>query len=190
MTLSWQCLLVLPFVATSLQAPSKNPYSTKLFATTTSLDFNQIADRYRVTQFGQGPNAFYGLECLDRQYYCKDFSVSLTMKGGLGLDITEIFSNRDGISGLVLIEGSQPNSNAAKADFFQPGDAFISISSANLNFASLEGLNFDRTADILRKYREEESVTLKVEFHWIKIILFQLIQISRCGGWSLEERSK
>ena len=166
-----RCLLILPMLVMSFQRPSPSSqyaHGVKLFSSMTTstspLDFNQIADRYKVTQFGQGMNAFYGLECLDRQYYCKDYSVSLKMKGGLGLDITEIYANRDGLSGLVLIEGTQPNSNAARADFFLPGDAFISISSSNLNFASLEGLNFDRTADILRKYREEESVTLKVAF--------------------------
>lgn len=154
-------LLLIPSLSTAFRQMSKHshPYITMSQA---PLGLDDIANRYKVTQFGQGTSAFYGLECLDRQYYCKDFSVRVNLSGGLGLDLIEVFANRDGISGLVMVEDIQSGSNAAKTEFFRPGDTFVSISSDQQNFASLEGLNFDRTADILRKYKEEESAILKV----------------------------
>jgi hypothetical protein len=124
------------------------------------LTFDQIAARFKVTTYGQGANAFYGVECADRQYYNRDISVQLNTEGGLGLELAEIFLNPGGASGLVLVEAVRTGSNADKCGLIEPGDALISIFSNGENISSLEGLGFDRTVAVLQKY--SGNITLKV----------------------------
>lgn len=137
------------------------PSTTSLLASSTDT-LEDIARRYKIVSYGQGPNSFYGVECTDRLAYIKDITVPIRMAGGLGLELSEAYL-RDETSGLVLIENIVPGSNAAQTNLIQPGDLLLSIASTQeSSYTSLEGLNFDQTINILRRYSSEQDVTLKV----------------------------
>ena len=92
------------------------------------LSIDEIADRWRVVKFGQGPNGYNGIELADRLLSVRTVKIPMSRVGGLGLDLME-YNVGKGNLGLVLVGGVIEGSNAEKCGLFLPGDALESISS-------------------------------------------------------------
>ena len=76
------------------------------------LPVEEIAGRYKVVKFGQGPSSYNGLQVADRIYATKVVGIEMSRVGGLGLDLLEFPSEEDkGDMGLVLIGDVIPGSN-------------------------------------------------------------------------------
>ena len=128
----------------------------------TAISLDRIGSAWKVIQYGQ--NGLQGLECIDQQLAEEAFSVKMSKKGGLGLDLIELYTDRSN-SGLVVINEILPGSNADKTGKFKVGDTLLSIaavtpSDSSLQPASLEGLNFDSTIDEISKFAEYDDIVL------------------------------
>ena len=128
----------------------------------TAISLDRIGSAWKVMQYGQ--NGLQGLECIDQQLAEEAFSVKMSKKGGLGLDLIELYTDKSN-SGLVVINEILPGSNADKTGKFKVGDTLLSIaavtpSDSSLQPASLEGLNFDSTIDKISKFTEYDDIVL------------------------------
>jgi len=133
-----------------------------------SLTVDDIAVRWRVSKFGQGPSSYNGIELLDRTLEDQVITIPMSRVGGLGLDLNEYNVGKLDI-GLILIEGIKPGGNAEKAGKFLVGDALLSISTVptkkgdeNVVRRSLEGLNFDATIDRIGEFSDYDNVVIAV----------------------------
>ena len=164
-------VLTLPCFYYSFQIKRCHPFPTVLHhKLQASLSISEeglenIAKKFRITTFGQGENAFYGLDVVDRAMFGRDVPVeiSLANREGLGLDLIEVYklpSSRS--AGLVLIESVLEGGNAYAAGKILPGDALVSISSKSSGSSSLEGLNFEETVKRLKEFTSLDAITLNV----------------------------
>jgi peptidylprolyl isomerase len=133
-----------------------------------SLTVDDIAMRWKVSKFGQGPSSYNGIELLDRTLEDQVITIPMSRVGGLGLDLNEYNVGKLDI-GLILIEGIKPGGNAEKAGKFMVGDALLSISTVpkkkgdeNVVRRSLEGLNFDATIDRIGEFSDYDDVVIAV----------------------------
>jgi len=98
-----------------------------------------------------------GLETSDRSFYLANKAVEVTrVDGSLGIDLIEVYSNDDNISGLVLI------SDASKCNQLRIGDSIIKLSNSEQSI-DVTGLNYDNTINAFRQFAEDNTVTLTVQ---------------------------
>ena len=161
-------LLVLPicnsFINHNYNNNVRNKISSILQTTDekAAISLDRLGSAWKVIQYGQ--NGLQGLECIDQQLAEEAFSVQMSKKGGLGLDLIELYTDKSN-SGLVVINEILPGSNADKTGKFKIGDTLLSIaavtpSDSSLQPASLEGLNFDSTIDEISKFAEFDDIVL------------------------------
>jgi hypothetical protein len=69
-----------------------------------ALSVDDIALRWKVSKFGQGPSSYNGIELLDRTLEDQVITIPMSRVGGLGLDLNEYNVGKLDV-GLILIEG-------------------------------------------------------------------------------------
>lgn len=121
------------------------------------LSLEDAANRLKVIQFGQKPNQMNGLETSDRSFYLANKAVEVSrVDGSLGIDLVEVYSNDDNISGLVLI------SDASRSNQLMIGDSIIKLSNGERSI-DVTGLNYDNTINAFRQFSDDNTVTLTVQ---------------------------
>lgn len=126
------------------------------------LDFEVIANNFKIIAFGQKPNQNYGLEPKDRKYFIMNKSIEVSKINGIGLDLVEVSNKADGVSGLVLIYEIIPGSNAEKTGSFLPGDALTRISTKD-KAIDVTGLNYDQTLNAIGKFEGSETLSITIQ---------------------------
>jgi len=121
------------------------------------LSLEDAANRLKVIQFGQKPNQMNGLETSDRSFYLANKAIEVNrVDGSLGINLIEVYSNDDNISGLVLI------SDASTSDQLMVGDSIIKLSNGERSI-DVTGLNYDNTINAFRQFSDDNKVTLTVQ---------------------------
>ena len=147
------------------------------------MGFSTIEDivaRVKVVKYkATSSNPELAVETTDRTARARDEKVLVTRVGGIGLDLAEYQVSDDGYSGVVVVNGVNPGSNAEAAGGFRKGDILVGIEGvepiettttaeelANGEKplrGSLEGLNLDNTINVMSRFGEYKSVRLKVK---------------------------
>lgn len=127
------------------------------------LDFDGIAGRMKLISYGQRPKQTFGLESRDRSTYIEAKTVEVNRTGGIGLLLIEVENNAIDRSGLVLIEGITPGSNADNAAGFMVGDALMSVDTPDGKSYPLLGLSYDRVIDVLSGLDEFDTIKITVQ---------------------------
>ena len=140
----------------------------------------EVASRFKVVKYrATSSNPELSVEVIDKQSRPRDEEVLVTRVGGIGLDLAEYQVSDDGYSGIVVVNGINPGSNAEAAGEFRVGDVLIGIEGVDAvkgtetadrvaagekpERGSLEGLNLDKTIEIMSYFGEYETVKLKVK---------------------------
>ena len=144
------------------------------------ISVEEVISKVKVVKFGAtSSNPDLSVEVSDRK--CRECTESIVTSrvGGIGLDLAEYQVSEDGFSGIVVVNGINPDSNAEAAQGFKVGDILVSITGVdgiegtetynNLAAgekplrAKLEGLNLDKTLDMMSYFGEYASVKIQVK---------------------------
>lgn len=136
-------------------------FSNLRMTASSSITIDDIINRYKIVTYGQQSNAGNSLEVIDRKYtsITKSFTINRAPGVSLGISLLEAYTLKGDVGLVVvddIIEGSCLEGKVCK------GDALISISNSNDAVDSLEGMNFDRTVDILSSYQQYGSNVITV----------------------------
>lgn len=159
------------FHADHTSSPSFRSRGAKIFASgegtsNKPLSVEDIAGKWRIVRFGQNsPKVYNILEPNDKNFRDTTHKIVVYRVGGLGLDLAEYQEGNKDSGGLVLINDIIPNGNADKSGLFKIGDALIEVSGVGGNSlpTSLEGLNLDKTLELISQFSEFDSLEFKVK---------------------------
>ena len=96
-----------------------------------ALSLNDIANKWKILKYGVTSNKpDITLECSDRKYREKSYSIDIKRTGGMGLDLVEVFEQGDG-TGLVLIQEVFSDGNAGNPiggdSLLREGDVLVGM---------------------------------------------------------------
>ena len=154
------------------------------------------ASRLKVVAWGKGASSdsqvTASVESKSPRFRDDLLAVTLSRKGGLGLELVEMDTMERTRFGLVLVGGVGEGSNAAApiSGSFAVGDALVSIEGVKAaavaggdlvvvgeSKRSVEGLDFDATVDVLSSFGEYDVLRVVVK----RLVERKVVTVNVCG---------